>query len=47
MYIEQYSNDPAQYDVDAQVALAPIIKVALELSQMEKLTGREKPTVIT
>ncbi|KAG1678475.1 hypothetical protein FOA52_014506 [Chlamydomonas sp. UWO 241] len=47
LYIEQYSNDPKQYDVDAQVALGPIIKVALELAQMEKLTGREGPTVIT
>jgi hypothetical protein len=27
--------------------LGPIIKTALELCQMEKLTGREKPTVIT
>eukprot|EP00955_Chlamydomonas_euryale_P063298 358619-Chlamydomonas_euryale.AAC.7 len=47
MYIEQYSSDASQYDMDAQAALSPIIKVALELSQMEKLTGREKPTVIT
>lgn len=27
MYIEQYSNDPAKYEQDAQQALAPIIKV--------------------
>ncbi|GAX78807.1 hypothetical protein CEUSTIGMA_g6244.t1 [Chlamydomonas eustigma] len=47
MYIEQYSNDPTQYEKDAQEALAPIIKVALELSQLEKFTGRERPTVIT
>mmetsp|Transcript_17958 Transcript_17958/g.38574 ORF Transcript_17958/g.38574 Transcript_17958/m.38574 type:complete len:602 (+) Transcript_17958:107-1912(+) len=47
MYIEQYTNDPSKYELDAQVALAPIIKVALELSQLQKFTGREKPTVIT
>ncbi|KAG1662282.1 hypothetical protein FOA52_002171 [Chlamydomonas sp. UWO 241] len=47
LYIEQYSSDPTTYDMDAQAALAPIIKAALELAQMEKLTGREKPTVIT
>jgi len=47
LYIEQYSNDPSHYEKDAQEALAPIIKVALELSQLEKLTGRERPTVIT
>ena len=27
LYIEQYSNDPSQYEKDAQDALAPIIKV--------------------
>jgi phosphoglucomutase len=47
LYIEQYTNDPTQYERDAQEVLGPIIKVALELSQMVKLTGRERPTVIT
>ncbi|KAF5832543.1 alpha-D-phosphohexomutase [Dunaliella salina] len=47
MYIEQYSNDPAKYEEDAQKALAPIIKLALETSQLPQLTGRDKPTVIT
>eukprot|EP01024_Parvocaulis_polyphysoides_P019752 TRINITY_DN1902_c0_g1_i1.p1 TRINITY_DN1902_c0_g1~~TRINITY_DN1902_c0_g1_i1.p1 ORF type:complete len:565 (-),score=122.93 TRINITY_DN1902_c0_g1_i1:221-1915(-) len=47
MYIEQYSNDPTKYEVDAQEALASIIKEALNLSNLQKLTGREKPTVIT
>eukprot|EP01026_Neomeris_dumetosa_P016747 TRINITY_DN1639_c0_g1_i6.p1 TRINITY_DN1639_c0_g1~~TRINITY_DN1639_c0_g1_i6.p1 ORF type:complete len:628 (+),score=86.37 TRINITY_DN1639_c0_g1_i6:115-1998(+) len=47
MYIEQYSNDPAKYQVDAQEALASIIKEALNLSKLQKLTGRDKPTVIT
>ena len=47
MYIEQYSNDPATYDTDAQEALGLIIQIALKLSQLQELTGREKPTVIT
>eukprot|EP01025_Chloroclados_australasicus_P023638 TRINITY_DN23922_c0_g1_i3.p1 TRINITY_DN23922_c0_g1~~TRINITY_DN23922_c0_g1_i3.p1 ORF type:complete len:565 (-),score=101.93 TRINITY_DN23922_c0_g1_i3:350-2044(-) len=47
MYIEQYSNDPAKYEVDAQEALSSIIKEALKLSNLEKLTGRKEPTVIT
>jgi len=47
LYIEQYSNDKSQYEKDAQDALAPIIKVALELSQLQQLTGRQSPTVIT
>lgn len=47
LYIEQYTNDASMYEKDAQDVLAPIIKVALELSQLAKLTGREQPTVIT
>mmetsp|Transcript_24198 Transcript_24198/g.43327 ORF Transcript_24198/g.43327 Transcript_24198/m.43327 type:complete len:560 (-) Transcript_24198:398-2077(-) len=47
LYIEQYTTDEAKIDRDAQELLAPIIKVALNLSQLEKFTGREKPTVIT
>jgi phosphoglucomutase len=47
MYVEQYTNDPSKYDVDAQEALKDIIAVALELSQLQKFTGRDKPSVIT
>uniref|UniRef100_A0A7R9VR71 Uncharacterized protein n=1 Tax=Chlamydomonas euryale TaxID=1486919 RepID=A0A7R9VR71_9CHLO len=47
LYIEQYSSDASQYGVDAQQVLAPIINLALELSQMKELTGRQEPTVIT
>ncbi len=47
MYVEQYTNDASKYDTDAQDALADIIAVALELSQLKKFTGREKPSVIT
>lgn len=47
MYIEEYSQDEALFDKDAQEVLAGIIKLALELSDLEKLTGRSKPTVIT
>ncbi|GFH12892.1 uncharacterized protein HaLaN_08667, partial [Haematococcus lacustris] len=47
LYIEQYSADAAKLEEDAQKALGPIIKIALELSQLKQLTGREQPTVIT
>ncbi|KAG2502213.1 hypothetical protein HYH03_000699 [Edaphochlamys debaryana] len=47
LYIEQYTNDPAKLQLDAQKALGPIIQVALEMSQLEKFTGRKEPTVIT
>lgn len=33
--------------MDAQEGLKPLIEVALELSRLTELTGREKPTVIT
>jgi len=47
MYIEQYEADESKQGVDAQVALAPLIKVALETSKLTEFTGRETPTVIT
>ena len=47
MYIEQYEADVAKQGTDAQDALAPLIKVALETSKLAEFTGRESPTVIT
>jgi len=47
MYVEQYEADVGKQDVDAQVALAPLIKVALETSKLTTFTGRQTPTVIT
>ncbi|CAO1628515.1 unnamed protein product [Parajaminaea phylloscopi] len=47
LYVEKYSNDPSEFNADAQVGLKPLIDQALSLSQLVKFTGREKPTVIT
>ncbi|KAG0946146.1 hypothetical protein G6F57_002783 [Rhizopus arrhizus] len=47
LYVEKYSNDNSEYKKDTQAALKPLIDVALELSQLEKYTGRKEPTVIT
>ena len=47
VYIEQYETDPAKQGADAQVALAPLIKVALDTSKLAQFTGRNAPTVIT
>jgi phosphoglucomutase len=47
LYVEQYETDVAKQGVDAQEALAPLIKVALDLSKLQQFTGRDKPTVIT
>ena len=47
LYIEQYTDDAARLKEDAQVALKEIIGEALKLSDLQKYTGRDKPTVIT
>lgn len=47
LYVEKYSNDAKEYTHETQTALKPLIDVALELSELEKYTGRKEPTVIT
>lgn len=47
MYIEQFEPDVAKHEMDAQVALKPLIDLALATSKLKDFTGREKPTVIT
>jgi phosphoglucomutase len=47
LYLEAYEPDPARHRVDAQDALAGLIGIAHEVSQLKQRTGREQPTVIT
>ncbi|WZZ89019.1 hypothetical protein YC2023_117598 [Brassica napus] len=47
IYIEQFEPDVSKHDVDAQIALKPLIDLALSVSKLKEFTGREKPTVIT
>lgn len=50
MYVEQYVPPEAgaeKLNADAAATLQPLVNVALTLSNMAKLTGRDKPTVIT
>ncbi|KAK8599523.1 hypothetical protein V6N13_077443 [Hibiscus sabdariffa] len=47
VYIEQFEPDASKHDMDAQVALKPLIGLALSVSKLKDFTGREKPTVIT
>ena len=47
VYIESYEANSSRHSMDTQDALAPLIRAALALSQLQQLTGREKPTVIT
>ena len=47
IYLEAYEPDVKQHHLDAQVALAEMIKIALQISELTKRTGRDTPTVIT
>lgn len=47
MYLEKFEKDESNHGDSAPNALKALAKRALELVQMEKLTGREAPTVIT
>lgn len=47
LYVEKYSNDEKEFEADAQQGLKPLIEQALKISDLEKFTGRSKPTVIT
>ena len=47
IYLEAYDPDTNNHHLDAQVALAEMIKIALSISQLVEKTGRTAPTVIT
>ncbi len=47
IYLEAYEPDMTQHHLDAQEALAEMIQISLQLSQLVERTGRKKPTVIT
>ena len=47
IYLEAYDEDVANHHLDAQVALAGLIKIALQISELQERTGRVQPTVIT
>jgi len=47
VYIERYEADPNKVNQTPQTALAPLIKIALEISKLKQLIGNETPTVIT
>ena len=50
MYVEKYVAPEAGKEAlrqEAKDALAPLVQVALTLSDMAHLTGRDEPTVIT
>jgi phosphoglucomutase len=47
IYLEAYELDSTKHHLDAQVALAEMIQIALQISQLVEKTGRVAPTVIT
>jgi phosphoglucomutase len=47
IYVESYEPDPARHRADPQTALAPLIDIAHQLSELRERTGRAAPTVIT
>jgi phosphoglucomutase len=47
IYLEAFEPDVARHHLDAQVALGGLIAIALQLSQLQERSGRDKPTVIT
>lgn len=47
IYLEAYEPDSSKQQLDAQLALAEMIQIALQISQLIALTGRTAPTVIT
>uniref|UniRef100_A0A8B7V095 Phosphoglucomutase-1-like n=1 Tax=Castor canadensis TaxID=51338 RepID=A0A8B7V095_CASCN len=47
LYIDSYEKDVTKINQDPQVMLAPLISIALKVSQLQERTGRTAPTVIT
>ncbi|XP_026886240.2 phosphoglucomutase-1 [Electrophorus electricus] len=47
LYIDSFENDPQKIYQDPQVMLAPLVDIALRISQLQEKTGRNGPTVIT
>jgi phosphoglucomutase len=47
VYLEAYEANASFHHLDAQVALAELIQIAMLVSELKQRTRREKPTVIT
>ncbi len=47
IYLESFDADISQHDQDAQDALAELIGIAEQISELKQRSGREQPTVIT
>jgi len=47
VYLESFEPDPARHGLDTQEVMAPLIRLAGELAEIQTRTGRDAPTVIT
>ena len=47
IYLERFEPDPTRHGHDTQLVLDPLIDAAAEVSDLEALTGRDEPTVVT
>ncbi len=47
LYLESYEPDVAQQGQDPQQSLGELIAIANDIAQIQQLTGRDQPTVIT
>jgi phosphoglucomutase len=47
IYIENYEPDAARQDLETQAVLKPLIDLSRQLADVEALTGRRAPSVIT
>jgi len=47
VYLEQFTDDPADYSRNAHDLLAPIAALAGEVARIEHYTGRGEPDVVT
>ncbi|MBF0143994.1 MAG: alpha-D-glucose phosphate-specific phosphoglucomutase [Magnetococcales bacterium] len=47
VYLERYEPDASRHGLDAQEALADLIRIADQIAGIRQRTGRERPTVIT
>jgi len=47
IYLEKFERDVLKQNQDAQIALASLIEIAEQLSQVRQITGRTAPSVIT
>lgn len=47
IYLEKYESDSSKFNIPTQQALASLIDIAGDLTNIKSLTGMTEPTVVT